>query len=429
MDKLTNAGLWARREAAVPRGVSSLHQRFCASASNAELVDAEGTRYIDFGTGIAVCNTGHSHARIVAAVKAQLDRFSHCAFQVTPYESYIELAERLNALAPGPTPKKTIFLSTGAEALENAVKIARAHTGRRGLITFQGGYHGRTLLTMAMTGKVAPYKARFGPMPADIHHVRFPIPYHGFSDDDALAALQATFAASIEPAAVAAIVIEPVLGEGGFYVASPRFLQSLRAICDQHGILLVVDEVQSGFARTGRMFATEYAGIEPDLMTVAKALAGGFPLSGVIGKAAIMDAPDPGGLGGTYAGSPLGCVAGLEVLKVIAEERLCERSLHIGALIKARLASLQAQGMRSIGEVRGLGAMVAMELVKGGDAAQPNAVLTKAIVMAAAERQLLLLSCGLRSNVIRFLPPLTASDATIEAGLDRLEQVLRTLAA
>ena len=429
MDKHTNASLWARREAAVPRGVSSLHQRFCASASNAELVDAEGTRYIDFATGIAVCNTGHSHARIVAAVKAQLDRFSHCAFQVTPYESYIELAEQLNALAPGPSPKKTIFLSTGAEALENAVKIARAHTGRRGLITFQGGYHGRTLLTMAMTGKVAPYKARFGPMPADIHHVRFPIPYHGFSDDDALAALQATFAASIEATAVAAIVIEPVLGEGGFYIASPRFLQSLRALCDQHGILLVVDEVQSGFARTGRMFATEYAGIEPDLMTVAKALAGGFPLSGVIGKAAIMDAPDPGGLGGTYAGSPLGCVAGLEVLKIIAEERLCERSLQIGALIKARLAALQSQGMRSIGEVRGLGAMVAMELVKGGDAAQPDAALAKAIVMAAAERQLLLLSCGLRSNVIRFLPPLTASDATIEAGLDRLEQVLRSVAA
>ena len=429
MNNTSNKDLWARRERAVPRGVSSMHQRFCVSASNADLVDAEGTHYIDFASGIAVCNTGHTHARIIAAVKAQLDRFSHCAFQVTPYESYIELAEKLNALAPGPSPKKTIFLTTGAEALENAVKIARAHTGRRGVITFQGGYHGRTLLTMAMTGKVAPYKARFGPMPSDIYHVRFPIPYHGFSDDDALAALRATFAASIEPAAVAAIVIEPVLGEGGFYVASPYFMQSLRSLCDQHGILLVADEVQAGFARTGRMFACEYSGIEPDLMTVAKALAGGFPLSAVIGKATVMDAPDPGGLGGTYAGSPVGCVAGLEVLEIIQQERLCERAVRIGELIKARVSALQAQGLRSIGEIRGPGAMVAMELVKKGDPAQPDAALTKAIVAAAAEEHLLLLSCGLRSNVIRFLPPLTASDATIEAGLDRLEKVLRRLIA
>jgi 4-aminobutyrate aminotransferase/(S)-3-amino-2-methylpropionate transaminase len=423
--KGSNKDLWARRERAIPRALTSLHQRFADTARNTALVDVEGREYIDFATGIAVCNTGHSDPRIVAAVKAQLDRFSHLCFQVTPYESYVELAEKLNALAPGPTPKKTIFLTTGAEALENAVKIARAHTGRRGVITFQGGYHGRTLLTMAMTGKVAPYKARFGPMPSDIFHVRFPIPYHGFGDDDALAALQATFAASIEPAAVAAIVIEPVLGEGGFYVASPYFLQSLRKLCDQHGILLVCDEVQSGFARTGRLFASEYAGIEPDIMTIAKAMAGGFPISGVIGKAAIMDSPDPGGLGGTYAGSPLGCVAGLEVLKIIESDRLCERANAIGGLVRRRLVALQAAGARFIGDVRGLGAMMAMELVVDGDPQKPDAALTKAIVADAAEQGLLLLSCGIRSNVIRFLPALTASDATVNEALDRLEKVLR----
>jgi 4-aminobutyrate aminotransferase / (S)-3-amino-2-methylpropionate transaminase / 5-aminovalerate transaminase len=425
MGEGSNKDLWARRERAIPRGLSSLHQRFADSAHNTALIDAEGREYIDFASGIAVCNTGHSDPRIVAAVKAQLDRFSHLCFQVTPYESYVELAERLNALAPGPTPKKSIFLTTGAEALENAVKIARAHTGRRGLITFQGGYHGRTLLTMAMTGKVTPYKARFGPMPSDVYHVRFPIPYHGFTDDDALAALRATFAASIEPSAVAAIVIEPVLGEGGFYVASPYFLQALRKLCDQHGILLVCDEVQSGFARTGKLFASEHAGIEPDLMTIAKAMAGGFPISGVIGKEAIMDSPDPGGLGGTYAGSPLGCVAGLEVLKIIANDRLCERANAIGAAIRQRLSSLQAAGARFIGEVRGLGAMMAMELVIDGDPQKPDAALAKAIVGEAAEQGLLLLSCGIRSNVIRFLPALTASDATVAEALDRLERVLR----
>jgi 4-aminobutyrate aminotransferase/(S)-3-amino-2-methylpropionate transaminase len=425
MGKGSNKDLWARRERALPRGLSSLHQRFADTARNTALVDAEGREYIDFASGIAVCNTGHSDPRIVAAVKAQLDRFSHVCFQVTPYESYVELAEKLNALAPGPTPKKTIFLTTGAEALENAVKIARAHTGRHGVITFQGGYHGRTLLTMAMTGKVLPYKARFGPMPAGVHHVRFPIPYHGFSDEEALAALQATFAASIEPSAVAAIVIEPVLGEGGFYVASPWFMQALRKLCDQHGILLVCDEVQSGFARTGRLFASEHAGIEPDLMTIAKSMAGGFPISGVIGKAAIMDAPDPGGLGGTYAGSPLGCVAGLEVLKIIESDKLCERANVIGAAIRRRLTGLQAAGARCIGEVRGLGAMMAMELVVDGDPQKPDAALTKAIVAEAAEQGLLLLSCGIRSNVIRFLPALTASDATIADALDRLEKILR----
>jgi 4-aminobutyrate aminotransferase/(S)-3-amino-2-methylpropionate transaminase len=424
----TNQQLWERREAAVPRGVSSMHQRFFAKGANAVIFDAEGQRYIDLATGIAVCNTGHGDPRIVEAVKRQLDLFSHCSFQVTPYESYVALAEQLNAIAPIDGPAKTIFFTTGAEALENAVKIARAHTGRRGIVTFQGGYHGRTLLTLAMTGKVMPYKAKFGPMPTDVFHTRFPIAYHGFSDEEAIEGLKALFASSIEPSAVAAIVLEPVLGEGGFYTASYAFFKALREICDEHGILLIADEVQSGFARTGRIFAMDWVreanGVTPDLLTVAKAMAGGFPISGVIGRADIMDAPDPGGLGGTYGGSPLGCVAGLEVLKIIDEDDLCERAVSIGDRIKARLRSLQQNGLGFIGDVRGPGAMIAVEIVEDRDPNAPNPVLTKAIVQAAADQGLLMLSCGLRGNVIRFLPALTAPDDIIDEAMDRLEAVL-----
>ena len=424
----SNAQLWARREAAVPRGVASMHRLFFERGANAEAFDAEGTRYIDLATGIAVCNTGHGDPRILAAVKAQLDRFSHCSFQVTPYESYVELAEQLNAIAPVAGPAKTIFFTTGAEALENAVKIARAATGRRGVVTFQGGYHGRTLLTLAMTGKVLPYKARFGPMPSDVFHTRFPISYHGFDEDQAIAGLEALFASSIEPSAVAAIVLEPVLGEGGFYTASYKFFAALREICDRHGILLVADEVQAGFARTGRIFAMDWVreanGVRPDIMTVAKAMAGGFPISGVIGRADVMDAPDPGGLGGTYGGSPLGCVAGLEVLKIIEEDDLCARAVGIGDAIKARLRALQQRGTGFIGDVRGPGAMIAMEIVKDSDANAPDPELTRAIVAEGAKEGLLMLSCGIRGNVVRFLPALTISDETLAEALDRLERVL-----
>ncbi|MWV27539.1 4-aminobutyrate--2-oxoglutarate transaminase [Aurantiacibacter rhizosphaerae] len=424
-----NADLWKRREAAVPRGVASMHQRFFHEGANAHVTDAEGGEYIDFATGIAVCNTGHSHPRIVAAVKDQLDRFSHCSFQVTPYESYIALAEKLNARAPVAGDAKTIFLSTGAEALENAVKIARSATGRRGVITFQGGYHGRTLLTLAMTGKTQPYKAQFGPMPGDIFHTRFPIPYHGFGDDAAIEGLNALFASAIEPEAVAAIVLEPVLGEGGFYTASYDFFRALREICDRHGILLIADEVQSGFARTGELFAMDWvareADVRPDMMTVAKAMAGGFPISGVIGRADLMDTPGPGGLGGTYGGSPLGCVAGLEVLDIIDEEDLCARARLIGSRIKERMRGL---GLSCIGDVRGPGAMVAMELVKDGDPSRPDPELTKAIVAQGLSEGLLLLSCGIRGNVVRFLPALTMPDDVLEDGLDRIEKVVRAAA-
>ena len=424
----TNADLQKLREAAVPRGVANLLPVFTERAQNAELWDVEGKRYIDFAAGIAVLNTGHLHPTVKAAVAAQLERFSHTCFQVTQYESYVRLADRLNRLAPGPTPKKTMFLTTGAEAVENAVKIARSYTKRSAVIAFSGAFHGRTMLTMGLTGKVAPYKLSFGPMPAEIFHAPFPCEYLGVTPAQSLAALDILFKADVDPARVAAIIIEPVQGEGGFYVAPVEFLRELRRICDQHGILLIVDEVQTGFARTGKMFAIEYSGVEPDLMTIAKSLAGGFPLSGVIGKADIMDAPAPGGLGGTYAGSPLSCAAALAVLEVIEKEGLCARANVIGELLKKRLNGLRGRyAAQCVGEVRGLGAMVALELVKNGDAAQPDAELTKALVARAAANGLLILSCGTRANVIRFLVPLTASDAIVNEGLEVLERSLLEL--
>ena len=424
----TNEQLHQRRIAAVPRGVSNLLAVYADHASNAEVWDVEGRRYIDFASGISVLNTGHLHPKVKAALEAQVQKLTHACFQVTPYENYIALAERLNAIAPGSTPKKTIFLSTGAEAVENAVKIARYHTNRSAVIAFTGSFHGRTIMCSALTGKVQPYKAGFGPMPPEVFHIPFPIAYHGVTTDESLRALDNLFKADVDPARVAAIIIEPVVGEGGFYAAPPVFLQKLRQICDQHGIVLVIDEIQSGFARTGRMFAIEHAGVEPDLMTIAKSVAGGVPLSAVIGKAAIMDAPPPGGLGGTYAGSPLGCAAGLAVLDAIREENLLERARVIGEAMVGRLKSMQAQ-FPCIGEVRGLGAMVAMELVRNRDANAPDADLTKALSQLAGKKGLILLSCGVRSNVIRFLAPLTIADALLAEGMDIVERCLRELTA
>jgi 4-aminobutyrate aminotransferase/(S)-3-amino-2-methylpropionate transaminase len=425
----TNAELQKLRETAVPRGVSNLLPVFTAKAKNSEIWDVEGKRYIDFAGGIAVLNTGHLHPKVQAAVKAQLDLYSHTCFQVTQYESYVRLSDRLNHLAPGPTPKKTMFLTTGAEAVENAVKIARAYTKRSAVIAFSGSFHGRTMMTMGLTGKVAPYKTGFGPMPAEIFHVPFPSPILGVTVQQSLATLDTLLKADVDPARVAAIIIEPVQGEGGFYQAPVELLVALRQLCDQHGILLIADEVQTGFARTGKLFAIEHAGIEPDLITVAKSLAGGFPLSGVIGKAAIMDGPAPGGLGGTYAGSPISCAAALAVLEVIEEENLCARANMIGAQIKHRLNGLTAKGYTCVGDVRGLGAMVALELVKDGDVARPDADLTKALVAKAAANGLVILSCGTRSNVIRFLVPLTVSDEILAEGLDILERSLAEVTA
>lgn len=427
---LSNEQLQALRESSVPRGVGTMLPVFIKRAANAEMWDVEGKRYIDFASGIAVLNTGHNHPKIVAAVQSQLDDFSHTCFQVTPYEVYVKLADRLNKLLPGSEAKKTLFLSTGAEAVENAIKIARAHTGRPGVISFAGGFHGRTMMGMALTGKVVPYKVGFGPFPSEVYHLPFPIDYHGVSVDDAISALERLFRADIEPSRVGAIIVEPVQGEGGFYAAPPEFLQALRRICDEHGIVLIMDEIQTGFARTGRMFAFEHAGIEPDLVVMAKSLAGGFPLSAVSGKAHIMDAPEPGGLGGTYAGSPLACAASHAVLDTIESEDLIARAEHVGDVITSRLREMQATNALKgvIGDVRGLGAMVAMELVRDGDANKPDAAMTKALVQAAAKRGLVILACGVRSNVIRFLAPLTIEDNVLEEGLAILRECLVELA-
>lgn len=422
----TNVELWERRERSVPRGIASACPVFPERALNSELWDAEGNRLIDFAGGIAVLNTGHLHPRIKAAVAAQMERYSHTSFQVMPYEPYLELAERLNALAPGEAAKKSIFLTTGAEAVENAVKIARFHTGRPGVIAFSGGFHGRTLLTLAMTGKMHPYKTGFGPFPGDVFHAPYPMEYRGVAPGDSMQAVRELFKTDIEPERVAAVVIEPVLGEGGFYAAPPSFLRELRALCDEHGIVFVADEIQSGFGRTGTFFAIEHAGVVPDLITVAKSLAGGMPLSGVTGKAEIMDAPPPGGLGGTYGGNPVACAAALAVLDVIEEEKLLERAGAMGEMITARLRTLAREPEFScIGDVRTLGAMTAFELVTDRESREPDPSLTARLRTRALERGLVLLSCGYYGNVIRILVPLTADDTIVNEGMDILQAALR----
>jgi 4-aminobutyrate aminotransferase/(S)-3-amino-2-methylpropionate transaminase len=421
---MKNSELQQRKSKSFARGMGNLYPVFAARARNAEVWDVEGKRYIDFGAGIAVVNTGHSHPHIVAALKRQLDAFSHTCIMVTPYASAVELAERLCAVAPIENAR-AIFVSTGAEAVENAIKIARAATGRPGVIAFSGSFHGRTNLCMGLTGKVVPYKKGFGPFTPGIYHAPFPADYLGVSADDSLAALQQLFKSDIEPEKVAAIIIEPVQGEGGFYPVPDGFLASLRALCDQHGILLVADEIQTGFGRTGRMFAIEYAGVEPDIITVAKGIAGGFPIAAVVGRQAVMDGPEPGGLGGTYAGSPLGCAAGLAALEVIEQEALCERALQVGERLVAGLRKLQAAHPDRIGDIRALGAMVAMELVSDGDADKPDAALAKALCAKAIEAGLILLSCGVRGNVIRILTPLTIDFAHLDEGLGILEAAFR----
>jgi 4-aminobutyrate aminotransferase/(S)-3-amino-2-methylpropionate transaminase len=413
---MTNSELQQRKSKSFARGMGNLYPVFAARARNAEVWDVEGKRYIDFGAGIAVVNTGHSHPHIVEALKRQLDAFSHTCIMITPYANAVELAEKLCAIAPIENAR-AIFLSTGAEAVENAIKIARATTGRPGVIAFSGGFHGRTNLCMGLTGKVVPYKKGFGPFTPGIYHAPFPADYLGVSADDSLDALQQLFKSDIEPEKVAAIIIEPVQGEGGFYPVPDGFLASLRALCDQHGILLVADEIQTGFGRTGRMFAIEYAGVEPDIITVAKGIAGGFPISAVVGRQAVMDGPEPGGLGGTYAGSPLGCAAGLAALEVIEREALCERALQVGERLVAGLRKLQGAHPDRVGDIRALGAMVAMELVAGGNPDKPDAALAKALCVKALEAGLILLSCGVRGNVIRILAPLTIDFAHLDEGL------------
>jgi 4-aminobutyrate aminotransferase len=417
-----NADWQARKNAATPRGVAVGNSFYAARALNAEMWDVEGRRYIDFGSGIAVLNTGHCHPKVMAAVRAQLDCFTHTAYQVVPYASYVALAEELNRRTPGSFVKKTAFFSTGAEAVENAIKIARAATGRPGVISFAGGFHGRTFMGMALTGKVLPYKRGFGPFPGEVFHAPFPNPLHGVSVDDALHAVHTLFKADIDPARVAAFIYEPVQGEGGFYPAPFEFIAGLRQIADEHGILLIADEIQTGFGRTGRLFASHHHRIDIDLITFAKSLAGGLPLSGVTGRAEVMDAAEPGGLGGTYAGNPLAVAAAHAVLDAIDSDGLAERAVVLGDRLKSRLNHLQT-AVPHIAEVRGPGSMVAVEFMDPATG-QPDAAYTKRVQTGALARGLLLLTCGVYGNVIRFLHPLTIEDAVFDEGLDILQAAL-----
>jgi 4-aminobutyrate aminotransferase/(S)-3-amino-2-methylpropionate transaminase len=421
----SNADLLARRQAAIVRGVGNATPLSAARALNAEIWDVEGKRYVDFAGGIAVLNTGHCHPHVMDAVRKQMELFTHTSFQVLMYEPYIELAERLNALAPISGAAKSILFTTGAEATENAIKIARAATGRSGVIAFTGGFHGRTLLAMTMTGKVVPYKKGLGSTVPEVWHVPFPTPQSDVTVQDSLKYLSFLFKADVDPSRVAAIIIEPVQGEGGFHPAPAELMRALRRICDEHGIVLIADEVQTGFGRTGKMFAMEHYDVEADLICVAKSLAGGFPLSGVIGRAAIMDAPEPGGLGGTYAGNPLACAAALAVLDVFEKEKLLDRSNAIGQRIRNRLETLQRRNdLLPIADIRGPGAMIAFDLVKERGTNTPDAAATSLVTKRAYENGLILLSCGTNANTIRILVPLTASDAIVDEGLDRLEQAL-----
>jgi len=410
------ASLLELRASEVARGVGNTHPLFIERGSGAMVWDVEGTQYIDFVGGIGVLNVGHSNPRVAAAIRAQLDRFSHTCFQVAMYDSYVELARRLNRLAPGPSRKKTLLLSTGAEATENAVKIAREHTGRPAVIAFQHGYHGRTLLALSMTGKNEPYKQHFGPFCSEIYHAPYPYEYQGWTTQRSLAALRDVFESEVAPDRVAAIIIEPILGEGGFVPAPIDFLQALREIATRHGIVLICDEIQTGFGRTGAMFDIEHAGIEADLLCIAKSVAAGLPLAAVIGRAEIMDAPGPGGLGGTYAGNPLACAAAAAVLDVFEEERLVERAVTIGQSVRAAMLELKRRHPDRIGDVRGRGAMMAMEF-KYPPGGEPP---TKPIIAAARERGLLLLSAGAKGCVLRVLVPLVISDADLAEGLKRM---------
>jgi len=418
--------LIARREAAVTTAVAHVHPIFAERAKNAEIWDVDGKRYIDFSSGIGVVNTGHLHPKIKAAAVAQLDKLSHSCFHVAMYEEYVKLAERLNKIVPGDSKKKTLLINSGAEAIENAIKVARKYTGHTGVIAFNGGFHRRTLLTMSLTGRVVPYKAGFGPFAPEIFHAPFPNELHGVSVEDALEGLEQLFKSDIEKERVAAFIIEPVQGEGGFYPTPPEFLQALRKIADENGIVLILDEIQTGFGRSGKMFATEHAGIEPDLIAMAKGLAGGFPLSALVGKAEILDASPPASLGGTYGGNPISCATANAVLDIMEEENIPQRAAGLGEHMLKRLNKM-AQKYKFIGDVRGLGSLVAIELFEDGDIKKPASEKAAKLQVCAREKGLILLSCGANGNVVRFLPPLTIEQEVLDQGLDIIEECLELI--
>ncbi|NOX16018.1 MAG: 4-aminobutyrate--2-oxoglutarate transaminase [Epsilonproteobacteria bacterium] len=424
---MKNKELQERKLKVFAKGQGNVYPIYVKYAKNAEVWDVEDNRYIDFGMGIAVCNTGHSHPKIVEAVKAQVEKFSHTCLMVNPYEVAVELAEKLMKLAPGKSEKRVIFVNSGAEAVENCVKIARVHTGKRGVIAFNGAFHGRTNMTMGLTGKMAPYKNTFGPFPGEIYHVPFPAAAYGMSIKDSIKAIHNLFKFDISPNDVAAIIIEPIQGEGGFYPAPIELLKELRKICDDYGIVFIVDEIQTGFGRTGKMFCMEYTDIEPDLITMAKGIAGGYPISAVVGKQEIMDAAGPSGLGGTYGGSPIACAAALSVLDIIKEENLIDRANEIGKIFNTRLTKLQTQFPNLISDVRNTGAMIAIELMVDNDKNKPNTELTKSIIANASKYGLILLSCGFNGNVVRFLPALTTSDEIVNEGLDKFSDLFTSL--
>jgi len=424
---MSNQTNTARRKDAIARGVGVMTDVFVDHAKNAEVWDVEGTRYIDFAAGIAVVNTGHCHPRVIEAAQSQIAAFTHTCHQVLPYENYVRLGERLNELAPGDFDKKTIFLTTGAEAVENAIKIARFSTGRPAVIAFGGAFHGRTFMGMSLTGKVAPYKKGFGAMMPDVYHVPFPMDLHGVSTADAMQGLTNLFKSDLDPARVAAIIFEPVQGEGGFNVAPPEFVRAIRELCDEHGIVMIADEVQTGFARTGHMFAMEGYDVAPDITTMAKGLAGGFPLSALTGRAEIMDAAEPGGLGGTYGGNPVGIAAANAVLDVIEDEDLCARANELGSRLKQRLESIRATTPEIV-DIRGPGFMIAAEFnTKDGSAPDPD--LTNRIRAEALKRNLVLLTCGVYGNVVRFLAPITIEDEILAEGMDILEESIKAATA
>ena len=419
---MLNAEIARRRSAAISTGIGVQTQIYVDRALNSEVWDIEGNRYIDFAAGIAVVNTGHCHPRVMAAVTEQMSRFTHTCHQVLPYENYVRLAERLNSLVPGDWPKKTVFVTTGAEAIENAVKVARIATGRNAVIAFGGAFHGRTILGMSLTGKVDPYKKGFGAMLPDVFHVPFPQEVHGITTADAMAGLTKLFKADLDPSRVAAIIFEPVQGEGGFYPAPADLVRGIRKLCDDHGIVMIADEVQTGFARTGHLFAMQAYGVAADLTCMAKGLAGGLPLAALTGKASLMDAAHPGGLGGTYGGNPLGIAAANAVLDVIEEEDLCNRANELGSRLKQKLESIRATTPEII-DIRGPGFMVAVEFANPTDHV-PDAAFTTRVRLEAQKRGLILLTCGVYANVIRFLAPITIPDAHFTEALAILEDAV-----
>ncbi|MEO8745049.1 MAG: 4-aminobutyrate--2-oxoglutarate transaminase [Candidatus Dormiibacterota bacterium] len=424
----THTELAELRAKYVPRGITTAHPLVADRAQGSELWDVDGRRYIDFAGGIGVMNVGHGHPRVMAAVREQLERTTHTSFQVVMYESYLRLAERLCEVAPLEGPTKAIFFSTGAEAIENAVKIARAKTGRPAVVSFRGSFHGRTLLALSLTGSVNPYKQNFGPYAAEIYQSQFPYEYRGWSTERAIASLESLFESEVSPSRVAAVIIEPVLGEGGFVPAPADFLRRLRDLTTRHGILLIVDEIQTGFGRTGKFFAIEHSGVQPDLVAVAKSLAAGFPLSGVVGRADVMDAPDPGGLGGTYGGNPVACAAGVAVMDVMRDEKLPERAARIGSVLEERMQSWAAEH-DLVGDVRVMGAMAGMELVRDRKTKEPADKETAKILVAAREKGLIVLRAGTHHNVIRTLMPLTIPDDQLDEGMDILGAALGEVAA